>query len=304
MRKVFVFGTLVALILGGLLFIPAGPVLFSAAPPVVDTTTVAATSGGAETTLTLVEATTTTLYVWGQITDPDGCADVAVNGTVTGKFYRSNLFNTYNCSADNNDCYAISNNNCAKTGCAGPGDNSFNYECTIPIQYYADSTTAGTHLTTDWTARITATDAAQTTGVNADIIEMNTTIAHNVIPTVAYGTIDLGQESAEQVFSIENTGNSGIDIDFSVNGDMVCNNGTVPAGNVHYASTSGFPYANAIPLSTTATEYELDLTPRSNDSQPASKPLFFKLKLPDAGLAGTCSNTLTTVSKADTEGGW
>ncbi|MBI4253068.1 hypothetical protein HY623_02740 [Candidatus Uhrbacteria bacterium] len=272
--------------------------------PAVLGVTVAATSGGSENTLTLIENSATTIYAHGTITDADGCEDVVTNGSVAGVFYRSNHLNGASCSADNNDCYAVTNANCAKTGCDGPGDTTFSYECTANIQYYADSTTAGPHTESNWTARITATDASTATGNGSDTIEIDTTVALNLTPTINYGTFDLGAQSAEQAQTITNTGNSGIDIDLSASGDMSCTSGVVPAGNARYALSSDFDYDSATALSTTPTELELNLTNRTNDGAESTKNTHYKLKYPTTGVGGTCSNTLTVTARADTENGW
>lgn len=283
------------------------PTIHAASAPTVDTVTAARTSGGSQTSFNLVDNATATLYTHGVITDADGCEDVAVNGTVTGKFYRTNHPDTNNCAADNNDCYSITDASCSKTGCTGPGDNTFNYECTTQIQYYADSTMDGPQVATDWTAKITAKDQAQTTGSLTDGIEMNTLIALDVPTSINYGSIALDAVGPQQTLIITNTGNSGLDSKFNVNGPMTCDgqgSDTIPAGNVHYSGTTGFVWDSGSALSTTLTEFELNLSPRTTDATPQTKDVFFKLKLPTGGIRGACTNTLTAVSSADTEGGW
>lgn len=276
-----------------------------ASAPTVDTITAAASSGGSETSLTLSESTTTMLYVHGTISDADGCADVATNGSVTAKFFRSSLAEGADCSADNNDCYVIANAACTKTACDGtPEDTLFSYECTAPIQYYADSTASGPHANTNWTARIAATDASPATGYGSDTIEMESTIALDVTPSIDYGSVALGAESAEQTLTVTNVGNNGIDVDLSVSGPMNCTTGVVTPGDIHYSATQGFSYAGGTSLSNTPTEFELDLGNRTNDATPSTKNVYLKLKMPQTGAGGSCSNTLTITGKADVESGW
>lgn len=278
-----------------------------AAAPTVDTITAAQTSGGSQASFNLTENTSTTIFAHGSITDADGCEDVATNGTVTGKFYRSNVTGGDACSTDNNDCYPLTNANCTKTGCSGPGDNTFNYECTAEVQYYADSTTAGSYSATNWTALVKATDQATNAGTNTDTIEMNTLLGVNVPANMSYGTIDLDTVSAEKILTITNTGNSGIDVDVKVDGAMVCNgqgSSNIPAGNTHYSGTSGFSWTDGVALTTNFIQHELNLAVRSNDLAAITKDMFFKLKMPVSGIRGSCSNTLTTVAQADTENGW
>lgn len=289
------------------IFLFSRAVVVLAASPTVDTVTAAQTSGGSQSAFNLNESVSTTLFVHGSITDTDGCEDVAVNGTVTGKFYRSNLGAADTCTNDNNDCYPLLNANCTKTACSGPGDNIFNYECTAEIQYYADSTTAGANVSTDWTAKVKATDQATNVGTLTDTIEMNTLISLAVQANMSYGNISLDTVGPEQTFTVTNSGNSGIDTNLKVDGAMICDgqgSQNIPAGNTHYSGTSGFSWADGTALTTSNAEFELNLGPRMNDGAPITKDLFFKLKMPVSGLRGMCTNTLTTTALADAEGGW
>lgn len=277
----------------------------SASAPTVNTATAAATSGGNDASLTPLEATTTTLYAHGTITDADGCTDVATQGTITGKFYRTNHASGENCSADNNDCYALTNGNCAKTNCDGtPEDTTFNYECTAQIHYYVDSTTGGPHTATDWTAKITATDSTSGQGSNTDTIEVETLTALDTTQSINYGSLDLGAESAEQTLTVTNTGNAGLDVDLSVNGPMNCSTGTITPGDNRYSGTQGFSFNEATSVTITPTEFELNLGNRTDDSSSITKNIYFKLKMPTVGVGGSCSNTLTVTAKADAENGW
>lgn len=288
-----------------LVFVISADTAGGASPPVVDTITAAATSGGSESTLTLTENSTTTLYIHGSISDADGCADVATNGTVTAKFYRSNHANGYSCSADNNDCYVILNSACAKTGCDGGGDNFFNYACTGAIQYYADTTVTGTHTATNWSATVTATDSLGTAASSTDTIEMNSTVALAISPSsLPYGEIALGGQSAEQTVTVTNSGNIGIDININVDGAFACTTGVLSADAAHYSMTQGFSYAAGAALSLQSTEVEFNHSPRTDDATPKTKNLYFRLQAPSTGAGGSCSNALTVTSTTDTENGW
>lgn len=303
-KGICVFGLMSLL---GLMLLGKSTQLFAASAPTVDTATAAQTSGGSQASFNLTENTSAMVYVHGAITDLDGCEDVATNGTVTAKFYRTNHASGDGCSADNNDCYVLNNASCSKTGCTGPGDNTFNYECTAAIQYYADSTTQGPQAASSWTAKVTATDQAVTTGTLTDTIEMNTLVALNVPANLSYGTIVLDTVGVEQALTVTNTGNSGIDNKFQVDGDMICNGQgsvNIPAGNARYSGTTGFAWADGTSLSTTLTEFELNLGARTNDASALTKDVFLRLKMPVDGVRGTCTNTLSVVSSADTENGW
>ncbi len=272
--------------------------------PSVDTVTASATSWGNESAFSLTEGTTTTLYVHGTITDPDGCNDIAQGGTITGKVYRSDVPGGADCAADNTNCYTITNAQCVQSGCTGDGDTTLDYQCSIPIQYYADSTMSGPHAATDWTARITATDASSASGSGTGTIEMNSTIALHTTPSIDYGTINFNDQSAEQTLTVTNTGNTGIDVMVSANGVMSCNSGSIDASNVHYASTPALGYDLGVPLSTTPTKIELDLSHQTQDGIPETKNIYTTLKMPELGIGGNCSNMLITTATADTDNGW
>ncbi|MBI2484449.1 hypothetical protein HYV71_04675 [Candidatus Uhrbacteria bacterium] len=293
------------LVCGSLLFLIVVRVTAGASAPTVDTVTAAATSLGSESTFTLTENTTTTLYVHGTISDADGCEDVASNGTVAAKFYRSNHASGSACSADSNDCYTILNGACAKSGCEGPEDNSFAYECTAAIQYFADTTVTGTHTATDWSATVTATDSLGASASSTDTIEMNSTISIAASPSsLSYGEIALGSQSAEQTITVTNTGNVGIDINVHVDGAFACTTGVLSSDTAHYSTAQGFSYEAGTALSTQVTEIEFNFAPRTDDATPTTKNLYLLLQTPSTGAGGMCSNTLTVTSTADTENGW
>lgn len=299
------FFVLCAFFIGGIFLTATHVLVRGAAAPTVDTITAAASSGGSETAFIVSENTMTTLYVHGTISDADGCADVATNGSVTAKFFRSSLAEGADCSADNNDCYVIANASCTKTACDGtPQDTLFSYECTAPIQYYADSTASGPHANTNWTARIAATDASTATGYGSDTIEIETLIALDTTASVNYGYLELGAESAEQTLTVTNTGNSGIDVNLSVSGPMTCSTGEIPPSDNRYSGTQGFSFIDGMSITPVPGEFEINLGNRTNDSTPSTKNVYLKLRMPSAGAGGTCSNTLTVTAVADTENGW
>lgn len=302
MIKIIAFFTIS---LGAILFVVTHITVQGASAPTVDSATSAMSSGGNDSSFIPLEGAAKTLYVHGTITDADGCADVATSGTITGKFYRSNHASGDACSADNNDCYVITNPYCTKTNCDGtPEDTVFNYECTAQIQYYVDSTVNGPHSGSNWTAKITATDSLSAQGSNTDTIEMETLLGLDTTPSVNYGALNLGAESAEQTLTVTNTGNSGIDVNLSVDGPMNCTTGQITPGDNRYSGTQGFSFDQATSLTIVAVGFELDLANRTNDASPIVKDIYFKLRMPTIGIGGTCSNSLIVSAAADTENGW
>jgi len=129
-------------------------------------------------------------------------------------------------------------------------------------------------------------------------------IALDIPGSIAYGTLGPDEQSAEQTNTITNTGNSGIDVNVRVDGAMTCSAGSIDTANVRYSTSSGFNYDTASSTATTDQETELDLSPRTDDAASSTKSMYFKLKTPQSGSGGACSNTLTITAKVDQENGW
>jgi hypothetical protein len=62
-----------------------------------------------------------------------------------------------------------------------------NYECTVPIRYFAEATDAGPYSGSVWRGRIVATDAALATGAAFNDIEILTLSALDVSTTIIIG---------------------------------------------------------------------------------------------------------------------
>ena len=271
------------------------------ATPTVDSVTTAITTGGADqATITPTENSTLTLYFHGAATDNNGCDDFDTAGDWSMKLYRTDQGSS--CSADNNDCYAGDTGDLTITGCTGGGDLSLDYEWTDAIQYFADATDAGSpNAATNWTAQITAVDTAAASGSGTDTFEMASLIALNVTASVNYGTVALGADSAEQTITFTNTGNRAIDADQTADGDMTCTlDGSIPVGNAHIATLTGFTYGTADQaLTSGATTVDMSLAQRTSEVTPSTDDWFAILRMPGTGVSGTCSNTVTFTAKAD-----
>ena len=302
MKKKIIIWCGVLTVLGALAFLVISKVA-AVGPPTVDSVIASATPGGSESALTLAEYTTTTLYVRGSASDPDGCSTIA---SVSGRFYRTDVGGT--CSFDNNTCYNIPA--CTLTNCSGGGDLTLDYACTAQIQFYADSTMNGPSAGSDWTANIKATDSVGGKGTGTDAIEMNTTVALGLPggASVSFGSVGLGQISPQRNLSIINSGNSGIDFDARADGALNCQppygGQSIALNALKYSLVNGFAYAAGTSMTTGDVEVEMSLAPRTNDAAEQQQALYFLIQLPASGVGGHCQNNLTFTAKADAEGGW
>lgn len=277
------------------------------AAPTIGSINVATSSLGADaTSLTVVENTTTTFYVHGSSSDNNGCNDIDTASNWDMDVYRTNVASADACTSDNNDCYKnVSTTQLTFTGCTGAGDNTLTYEWTWSPQYYIDATDTGApNAATNWTVGVKAGDeAAAASAVTTDTFEINSLIALNVTSSVAYGTLAVGADSAQQTITFTNTGNRDIDANQTASGDMICNgqgSNNITLGNAKISLTNGFTYGTGdASLTTTTTALNLTLARRTNDAAAATKDAYLILRMPSTNVRGTCTNTVTFAAIAD-----
>lgn len=268
--------------------------------PTVDTVNVAIISGGDDqATITLVENSTKTIYIHGTATDNNGCNNVDTPANWTVKIYRTDR--TSGCSADDNDCYLVATaTDLALTNCTGAGDMTLSYEATDTLQYYADATDAGSpNAATTWSAKVTATDEDTGSGMGSDTFEMNSLVALGATASINYGTLGLGETSAEQTLTVTNTGNRAID-SAQTGDDMSCDGvGSDPVDitQAHWSFTGSFAWGDGTALANTGGDIDLDLAQRTGAA--STKDMYLLLKLPATGVEGVCTNTVTLTAEAE-----
>lgn len=267
--------------------------------PTMNSVNVAITSQGTdETSITLTENTTTRVYVWGQATDSNSCAEIDTTFNYTVRLYRSDF--TSSCSSDRNNCYIGAGT--TVTGCSGAGDTTAIYEAYADVYHNADPTDAGSpNSALTWVAYArVAEDSGLSPDTLTNAFEINSLIALNVTSSVVYATVALGAQSDQQTITFTNTGNRDIDTDQSASGDMSCaTNGTIPVGNAHLSLSNGFAYASGQALATGATNFNLTLAQRTSEGSASTKNAYLLLLMESSGVKGACSNTVTFTAKAD-----
>src|SRR3989338_3231390 len=117
--------------------------------------------------IALTENTTTTFYIRGTVVDNNGCTEIASdNSEWTAKVYETGAANAGSgatCStADNNDCYNLTESTLTLSGCTGAGDTDVLYEFALPVQYWTNPSDQGAAT---WTSRVDVTDSSSATTI-------------------------------------------------------------------------------------------------------------------------------------------
>ena len=236
-------------------------------------------------TITLDADTTTTVTISATITDNDDCEDVFDNGTITAVFYDANAVDD-SCSQNDNNCYPnitlTEVGNSCDTGTSDPtGDASG----TVDVWFHANPGA-------NWTAKVTATDAASNSGSNTSTVEIGAVIAFKLdIDKINYGTVDPNQVSAQQAVLITTTGNVAIDVQLSGT-NMTWSTNEILVGQQHYDLDSGIAWES---MDGDGTNGTLTGTPDCVElasGKPLAHPsdaydyIYWKLKVPEGKPAG------------------
>ena len=250
--------------------------------------------------VTLNAGSTLSMHVNGTVFDDNGSGDISSVSVVA---FRSGATGGTSCTADNNDCYIVSS--CTLTA---NDATTLNYNCEVPLEFYADPTDSGTYSAESWDFLVTVTDSSAGTGsiqfssVSKDV-EVNSLLSLDIPATIAYGSFapgdNLGASEGIQ-WSLENQGNVAADIQVSGT-DMTCTTGTIAIANQEYSDTdSGFDTVETVKVSTTPTNYtDLVLPARTNDGAALTDDLFWFFEAPtNTGIDGTCSGTNTVTAIA------
>jgi hypothetical protein len=289
--------------------------------PVITSINVSSSSYGADgSTFTLTSADTTNIYVHGVVSDDNGCADVEDATDIQVALYRSGVTNGADCSDDNNDCYTEvhsgSGGTCVFGGgantCDGGADLDVDFQCTFPVEYYADPTDAGsTYAAQSWDTQVIIGDgqAGSVTGSSTGY-EIATLLGLEYGTTISYGALSSGtdyvaENSGSLDLRINNIGNVAADTQVSGTA-MTCSTlGSIPLANQQYSTTNvSDAHANhAGILSGTPTALELDIAQRTNDGVAFADgddadDVFWSVDIPSA-VSGTCTGTVTFTTIAD-----
>lgn len=245
--------------------------------------------------ITLTEGTTTSVVVSATVTDNNGCLDL---DTVVAEIFRSGIGQASCSSTDEDNCYTgISCSiNTGANDCTGASDTSAQYDCTFSVQYYADSTTAGTEYPTeDWSAYVTATDddAAAVSASPATAVEVNTLVALDISGSPSYGTFGAGDgdTTLDVALGISATGNTGLDTELSGT-NMTSGGNTIVVGQQEFSLTAATNYGSGTDLTTSATEIQTDIA-KTTSAGVSSGNIYFGIQIPADTPAGSYTGTNT-----------
>jgi hypothetical protein len=214
--------------------------------------------------------------VTSTVTDNNGYTDIT---SVAAVFYDS-IATTSTCSSDNSDCYT--DIACATSSCSGT-DTQCIATCSTDVWYYANPSS--------WKWQIKATDAASasSTGTSATTTIANL-IAINVSEaTINYGSLSIGETSAQATTTVENTGNTNLDVD-TYGTNMTCTSGSIAVGQQKF-NTEGAETA------LTGVAQTIDLNVSKRITTPPTGSIYWKLYVPSGGAKGDCSGTNTFEAK-------
>ena len=232
-------------------------------------------------TITLTEATDTGVAITATVTDADGCAGIT---GVTVKLFKTDL--TSSCTPDPNNCYAPVA--MTQVSCT---DTIAEYAGSVNVSYYAEPG--------EWSAAVVAPDAggAGTQTGDGDPTALETLRALDVTGTIAFGSLDLGDDTgtADQTTTVTNTGNIAIGVAVdgygASNGDgksLICSSGSIPLANEKYAKTESMAYFSKTVLTDTAAPIT-DFTIAKRTDAAATGNIYWGLGIPENGAGGSCS---------------
>jgi len=240
----------------------------------------------------LSPGSTLNIHVNGEVEDLDGRDDISFVSVV---FRRSGASGGNSCTADNNDCYRLAS--CSLSN--NEDSNQKDYNCMLSIAYYADSTVATTGRFPDdnWVTEVYVEDLQVASGNDTSVTkEMGEILSLDIAGSLNFGSMDMGDTStaltnAEQ--TITQNGNDVADVEVNGLGSMTCDFGTIPVANHQWALTD-VPYDDVAStvLSAVATDTDLAVSYRDDDTTEMSKILYWNLEIPSIDIAGACTGSI------------
>lgn len=273
---------------------PARSVRATSAPTIVSKFVSATANGMVDsyaggTIDNLVAGGVRTIYINGVVEDLDGQGDIT---EVDVKFYRSGA--GAGCTTSQNDCYIF--DNCV-LDTENVTSNQKRYNCSLNIQYFADSTSTGGEFPSEaWVVDVTVKDTLEGSSNDTSLTKDMQTLLALAIPTsINYGALSLNQgttgaTNVAQVIS--QAGNDLADVEVSsAQSGMLCTIGSIPRANQQWSLTDvGYGGMGTTALSASATDTNLAVPYRHGNNPTQS--LFWNILVPESGLGGTCSGTV------------
>jgi hypothetical protein len=285
-------------------------------------------TGAGNLTLTVEEGEQTGFYAEIIVSDDNSCENSVGGDEITDALihaYRSGIGQA-NCDDDGednaNNCYANAeqgtSGSCVQdTGintCTGSADPTVGWKCTFPMQYHVDPTVAATQYPGDnWLVSVKAQDdppesewstlVETNTGRELDIFLAYDVDSGGGSTTIAYGSLDPGETSADQTNTVEATGNVGLDITL-YGTNMTSGGSSIAVAWQRYAPNDIIWNNRVALLVSPGAEFELNVKKTTVTATPASADIHWKLKIPPAQTAGIYSGTDTIAGKTSEPAQW
>jgi len=295
------------------------------------------TDAAGDLTLTVAQGETTDFLVKFVITDANSCVNISSGNEIASALIHARMSELAQSACDGND--SNNNNNCyqaAQSGtggqcvqdvsinaCSGNTDTDVGWRCEFPLQYHADPTTGTPTPTKDaytWTVAVQATDDdSATTGLvdDNDGNELGLFMAYSFTEgSIAYGgPLAPEAESADKTLTVSATGNVGLDEEVSGAANMctdypTCVGSTISVVQQKYDLDSGIAWASMNgdgddgTLSATAHEVETNCLKTTTTGSPATKILYWKIKIPAAQASGSYTGADTLAGVTGEAAGW
>ncbi len=187
--------------------------------------------------------------------------------------------------------------------CGSATDTVLTYEIPVPLQYHSNPTDASSvNSSTNWTVKISADDypvvgSPKRSAVATDTFEVASLIALTPFNGfMDFGELLPGATSSEQNETVVNSGNTDIDLDLYAT-NWSCSSGSMNASQTHYGLTTNGNYASMTALLTTSSSLDISIPKQTTTYQSSGKNIFFRLLIPNSGVAGTCNSTAKFIAK-------
>lgn len=270
--------------------------------PTVDTITISeSTQGNSASSINVNENSDKTVYVHGQYTDNNGCSEVSSQGNYSLVLYRSGVTNGASCTADNASCLnsATTNYGCnfsmTSNPCSGGTDTTADYQCSVPLKFFADPTDAGSYSAQNWIAKIVVTDNSSATDNKTATMETNTLTALDVTSAINFGALALNASttltSAAGALTVTNTGNNNA-LNIGLSGtDMACSVGSIPVAKLAYTTGTWNGFYGNYSKYLSGSNVSAGMAIAKGAASTATT--YWGLHLPSSGLSGSCAGAIT-----------
>ena len=251
------------------------------------------------------------------VTDNNHCNDMT---SATGTIYLSGVAGGNDCSADDNNCYQITNASCTYTGCTtgDATDASSVLTCSTTLAFHTIPTDATTlyasYSAQSWYSRLTARDDNSSSSfgayTNLNGVEVVASPGIDVTTsTIPYGTIRGGFSSlsTNTPTTIVNYGNTVLDS--GIMGESMLYNavgpGMIGSTNQLYAtSTFTYPETNNALNSSTPQVLNINITRPTTTAYDFTGIVYWGIGIPTSTISGDYYGTNTFSVSQSSDGSW